>query len=168
MLIALQQSASSLTHQVYDQFLRTWYNQVYFGVFVGLSLYALVTLASAGPLNPVFGGTVALLSTVLAPGLLLVLFYTTVNQMRPVVIIEAIHHHALLARKAQLELLRETRRFASLNASLRPPVHAVAHGFVTRIDVAAIKAAARACSEVEVVLKANLGTYVVSDSCWPR
>jgi uncharacterized membrane protein len=48
LLIALQQSAGALTHQVYDQFLRTWHNQVYFGVFVGLPLYALVTLASVG------------------------------------------------------------------------------------------------------------------------
>ncbi|MEO6030624.1 MAG: DUF2254 family protein, partial [Burkholderiaceae bacterium] len=85
LLIALQQSAGSLTHQVYDQFLRTWHNQVYFGVFVGLPVFALVTLASVGPLNPVFGGTIALLSTILALCLLLVLFYTTVNQMRPVV-----------------------------------------------------------------------------------
>ena len=90
LLISLQQSASALTHQVCDQFLRSWHNQMYFGVFVGLSEYALITLASVGPLNPVFGGAVALVLTILALGLLLALFYTTVDQKRPVMIIEAI------------------------------------------------------------------------------
>ncbi len=162
LLIALQQSSSALTHQVYDQFLRTWYNQAYFGVFVGLSVYALVTLASVGPLNPVFGGTLALLSTIVALCLLLALFYTTVNQMRPVVIIEAIHDYALAARKVQLELLRRTRRSPHLEAPVSVPVDAQVHGFVTRIDVAAIEAAADlAGAEVEVVMRVTIGTYVV-------
>ncbi len=162
LLIALQQSASALTHQVYDQFLRTWHNQGYFGVFVGLSIYALVTLASVGPLNPVFGGAVALLATILALVLLLVLFYTTVNQMRPEVIIEAIHNHALAARHVQLGLLRSTRRSSRLKGAVSVPVNAEAHGFVTRIDVDAIKAAAAvAGAEVEVVMRVTIGTYVV-------
>ncbi len=162
LLIALQQSASALTHQVYDQFLRNWQNQAYFGFFVGLSLYALITLASVGPLNPVFGGTIALVSTILALCLLLVLFYTTVNQMRPVVIIEAIHRHVLAARKLHLELLRKTRRSPNLVASLCLPVQADAHGFVTNIDVESIKsAAAQAGAEVEVVVRVTIGSYVV-------
>jgi uncharacterized membrane protein len=161
LLIALQQSAGALTHQVYDQFLRTWHNQVYFGVFVGLPLYALVTLASVGPLNPVIGGIVALLLTVMALCLLLVLFYTMVNQMRPVVIIEAIHDHVLRARQAQLALLRRTRRSSALAGAVSVPVAAEAHGFVTHIDVDAIEAAVRAASgSIEVVLRIHLGSYV--------
>jgi len=81
-------------------------------------------------LNPVFGGTIALVSTILALCLLLVLFYTTVNQMRPVVIIEAIRQHVLAAREVQIDLLRKTRRSSSLVASLSLPAKAVAHGFV--------------------------------------
>ncbi len=162
LLIALQQSAGSLTHQVYDQFLRTWHNQAYFGVFVGLCLYSLITLASVGPLIPVLGGTVALLGAVLALCLLLLLFYTTVNQMRPVVIIEAIHNHALMARKVHADLLRATRRTPTLESLACTPVDALAHGFVTRIDVDAIRAAAAGgTAEVEVVLRVTLGTYVV-------
>lgn len=162
LLIALQQSASTLTHQVYDQFLRNWQNQVYFGLFVGLSLYALVTLASVGPLNPVIGASVALVSTVFALYLLLVLFYTTVNHMRPVVIIEAIHNHALAARKVQLRLLRRTRRSSRFEAKVIIPIQAVAHGFVTRIDVESIQAATTlASAEVEVVLRISVGDYVV-------
>jgi uncharacterized membrane protein len=162
LLIALQQSAGALTHQVYDQFLRIWHNQVYFGVFVGLPIYVLVTLASAGPLNPVFGATIALLATILALCLLLMLFYTTVNQMRPVVIIEAIHRHVLLARQVQLGLLRATRHAPELRAAVSLAVDARAHGFVTRIDVGAIQAAAaKAGAEVEVILRFTLGEYIV-------
>lgn len=162
LLIALQQSASALTHQVYDQFLRNRLNQVYFGFFVGLSLYALVTLASVGPLNPVIGGTVALASTVIALYLLLVLFYTTVDQMRPVVIIEAIHRHALAARSAQRDFLLRTRRASRLDAPLRIAVTTEQHGFVTRIDVDAIETALKeAGADIEVVLRVSLGAYVV-------
>jgi hypothetical protein len=162
LLIALQQSASALTHQVYDQFLRSRHNQFYFGFFVGLSLYTLVTLASVGPLNPVIGGFVALLGTVMALCLLLVLFYTTVNQMRPQVIIEAIHDHALSSRKFHIELLHKMRRTPRLAASVRLTAHADAHGFVTRIDVTSLgKAIEAARAEVEVVLRVAIGTHVV-------
>src|SRR5687767_12169889 len=162
LLIALQQSASALTHQAYDQFLRNWQNQVYFGIFVGLSLYTLVTLGTVGPLNPVIGAGVALLSTIVALYLLLVLFYTTVDQMRPVVIIEAIHDHVLAARERQLPLLRATRRTPRLPAAGGVPVTAVSHGFVTGIDVPAIREAVRATGgDAEVVMRVTLGAYVV-------
>ncbi len=162
LLIALQQSAGALTHQVYDQFLRTWHNQVYFGVFIGLALYSLIMRASVGPLNPVFGGSIALVLTIAALGLVLVLFYTTVNQMRPVVIVEAIHRHVLAARVCQLELIRKTRRASELVASHVVPVTAQAHGFVTAIDVEAIRrAASRAGAGVEVGLRVTIGSYVV-------
>ena len=161
LLIALQQAASALTHQVYDQFLRRRHNQFYFGFFVGLTLYALVTLATAGPINPAFGGAVTIVLTALALYMLLVLFYTTIDQMRPVVIIAAIHDHVLRARKVQRGLLRKTRRTSSCAAPLNVRVHAIKNGFVTRIDVDAIAAAAaRAEAEVEVVLKVSVGTYV--------
>ena len=161
LLIALQQSASALTHQVYDQFLRNWQNQFYFGFFVGLSLFALVTLASVGPLNPVIGATAALVFTIVALSMLLVLFYTMVHQMRPVVIIEAIHDYALEARERQLELLARTRRSPELSASVSVPVTANAHGFVTEIDVATIEqAVAAAGGGVEVVLKVAVGDFV--------
>ncbi len=58
LLIIAQQSAASMTAQVFDQFLRRRTNQVYFGFFVGLALYSLITLATVNePFNPIFGGT---------------------------------------------------------------------------------------------------------------
>jgi uncharacterized membrane protein len=56
LLLAVQQAAGSLTHQVFDQFLRRRQNQFHFGFFVGLALYTLVTLATVGEsFNPVLG-----------------------------------------------------------------------------------------------------------------
>ena len=162
LLIALQQSASALTHQVYDQFLRNWQNQFYFGFFVGLSLFSLVTLASVGPLNPVVGATIALVGSILALSMLLVLFYTTVHQMRPVVIISAIHDHALRARDAQLRLVDRTRRSPSLTAAVSVPVEAHESGFVTKIDLDRIEQAARdARGDVEVALRVSVGDFIV-------
>lgn len=161
LLIALQQSASALTHQVYDQFLRNWQNQFYFGFFVGLSLFALITLASVGPLNPVIGATLALVATILALSLLLVLFYTTVHQMRPVVIVEAIHDYTLKARDVQWKLLERTRRSSISNAQAGVDAVAGAHGFVTTIDLERIEEAIGAArGEVEVVLAVAVGDFV--------
>jgi uncharacterized membrane protein len=144
---------------VYDQFLRNWQNQFYFGYFVGLSLFALITLASN---RPVLGAAIALVGTVIALSMLLVLFYTTVHQMRPVVIIEAIHDHALKARHSQLGLLDRTRRSPSLPAAVVVPVEAQENGFVTEIDLDRVgQAVQRAGGDVEVVLKVSVGDFVV-------
>ena len=161
LLIALQQSASALTHQVYDQFLRRGSNQFSFGFFIGLSLYALVTLATVGPINPVFGAAFTFLLTIVALYLLLVLFYTTIDQMRPVVIMGAIHDHILSARKGQTKLLHGTRRVSCCDAPVRSAVVASIHGFVSHIDVDAIAAAAaQARAETELVLNVCIGSFV--------
>jgi hypothetical protein len=97
LLLTVQQSASTLTNQVYDQFLLRRINQIYFGFFVGLSLYTLVILATVAPdYNPVFGATFAFLLTIVALYLIILLLYTTIDQMRPAVIIDAIRGHIRL------------------------------------------------------------------------
>ncbi|MGQ0750300.1 MAG: DUF2254 family protein [Betaproteobacteria bacterium] len=161
LLIALQQSASSLTHQIYDQFLRRRYNQFYFGFFVGVSLYALLTLATVGPVNPVFGAALTFVLTAAALYLLIVMFYTTIDQMRPSAIIEAIHDHVLLGRARQRALLDGTRRSSHCDAPVRHTTTAARHGFVTAIDIGAIAAAAERCeSEIEVELRVSIGSFV--------
>ncbi len=73
LLLAMQQSAASMTAQVFDQFLQRRLNQLYFGFFVGIALYALPVLATVDPpFNPVLGASLALLLTIvaLAPDLL--------------------------------------------------------------------------------------------------
>jgi len=145
LLLALQQSAANMTTQILDQFLRRRINQAYFGFFVGLALYSLVTLTLATvdkPFNPIFGATLAFLLTVVALYLLIILLYTTINQMRPVQVMEAIHDHVLAARERQLVLVRKTRRKPSGDGSVTVPVKVAEEGFVTRIDVDAIGLAA--------------------------
>lgn len=162
LLLALQQSASSFTSQVFDQFLRRPVNQFYFGFFVGLALYTLVILATVNdPFNPVFGATLALLLTVTALYLLILLLYTTVNQMRPVEIIELIHDRILEARERQLRLIRKTRRTSRYNGAVSMLVTAARHGSVTRIDIDAIGAVVKNTrDEVEIVLLVSIGSYV--------
>jgi len=160
LLVAVQQAASSLTNQVFDQFLRRWHNQIYFGFFVGLALYSLITLATVNkPFNPVFGGTIAFIGTVIALCLLLLLLYTTINQMRPVEIIEAIHDLILSARERQLDFIGKTRPYSLYNGIIVLPVNAERRGFVTRIDLEIIREAVQNV-ETEIVFLISVGSYV--------
>lgn len=162
LLIAVQQSAGSLTAQVFDQFLRRRFNQFIFGFFVGLALYSLLTLATVNdPFNPIFGASLVLLLTVAALYLLILLLYTTINQMRPVEIIEMIHDNILSARERHLHFVRQTRHTPSAQAGLSLPVRATHHGYVTSINLGAIgKALAASASEVEIVLHISTGSFV--------
>ena len=162
LLLAVQQAAGALTHQVYDQFLRRRINQIYFGFFVGLAVYTLIILATVDqPYNPVFGATLALVLALVALVLVIVLLYTTVNQMRPVVVIEKIHDHALRARQRQLEWLRQIRTVSQSSGAFELPVKAAVHGYVIRIDLDAISAAAKAMDgDVEIVMHLPIGASV--------
>lgn len=162
LLLAVQQAAGALTHMVYDQFLRRMANQVYFGFFVGLAVYTLVILATVNPpYNPVLGATLALLLTVVALMLMILLLYTTVNQMRPVVVIETIHDHVMTARACQLNLLARSRRTAQQDATLATPVQARIHGYVVRVNLDILaQAIAQAQGKVEIVMLVSIGHYV--------
>ena len=163
LLLALQQSAGSLTHQVFDQFLRRRSNQIYFGFFVGMTLYALITLATVDPpFNPVLGASLALVLVVVALYLLLLLIYSTISQMRPTEILKTIHDHTLRARERQLTLIGRTRRSSRLPEQGAIPVHARHDGFVLSIDLDAIAAGLRHVSApVEIVFEVSIGSYVV-------
>ena len=163
LLLALQQTAASLTAAVFDQFLRRRHNQFFFGFFVGLALYALITLATVNePFNPVLAASFAFLFMVVALFLLVVLLYTAIDQMRPVEIIEAIHQHTLAARERQRRLLGRTRRTATRPAGASmAPARAARHGYVTHIDLDALaRGADRAGDDTEIVLRVSLGSYV--------
>jgi uncharacterized membrane protein len=161
LLVALQQSAGSMTSQVFDQFLRRQINQVYFGVFVGLAMYALVTLASVrDDFTPVYGATLAVLFTLVALYLLIVLLYTTINEMRPVEIIEAIHDLTLAARGRQLAFIQKTRHTSRGPAPVHVLVRANRAGYVTRVDLETIAEAGRGAGGTEVVLLVSIGTFV--------
>lgn len=162
LLLAVQQSAATLTNQVYDQFLRRKLNQIYFGFFVGLSLFTLLVLATvAPPYNPVFGASAAFLLTIIALYLVILLLYTTIDQMRPAVIVEAIHDHILIARERQLPLLRRTRRFSQSGDANSETILATKHGFVARVDAEALGAASSlGGSGLEIILRISVGSAV--------
>lgn len=162
LLLAVQQSAASMTHQVFDQFLRRRLNQAYFGYFVGLALFAMIILATVDPpFNPVFGATAALLLTFVAMFLVILIIYSTIDQMRPVAIIEEIHNRLLDARRRQHDFLRNVRRSSTLDAPGRREVRAEADGFLTRIDVDAIAGeASRREGRVEVDVPIVVGGFV--------
>lgn len=162
LLIALQQTAASISTEVFDQFLRRRHNQFYFGFFVGVALYALVTLATVNaPFNPVIAASLAVLLTIVALFLLIVLLYTTINQMRPVEIVDEIHRHALAARDAHLRLLERTRRTSQRAAASSASAYAASHGYITRIDLDALEQDIGAASgEVEIVCRIAVGSYV--------
>jgi len=161
LLIVVQQSAASMTAQVFDQFLRRRTNQFYFGFFVGLALFSLITLATVNdPFNPVLGGTMAFAFTVVALYLLVLLMYTTVNQMRPVEIIEAIHKHILSSKKAQLKMIEQTLRTPGFQGKFSRSVNSEKHGYVAKINIEKIGAAIQNINESEVVLQVSIGTYI--------
>lgn len=162
LLLAVQQSASSLSHQVIDQFLRRRINQVSFGFFVGVALFALITLATTtSEFNPVYGAVLALILIAAALALLLILLYTTIDQMRPQQIISAIHDHTLAARRSQMRLIQTTRREQALAGTGDVAVRAPDTGFLVAIDTGAIDAALNAADGVaEVVFAASIGTYL--------
>ena len=162
LLLIVQQSAASLTTEVFDQFLRRRSNQMIFGYFIGLALFTLITLATVDePFNPIFAATLAFLLTVVALYLLILIFYSTIHQMRPPVIIEAIHDHTLAARKRQEALLRKTLRKSRLDEPQVQEVTAGRHGFVTGFNLAEltdlIKRNPKTC---EILLVVSIGRYV--------
>lgn len=147
LLVAVQQGASSLTSEVFEQFLRRRSNQFYFGFFAGLSVFALINLIVANQSHrPIFGALLAVLLTGVALCLIIVLIYTTIDQTRPDTIIAAIHGHVLDARGRQLPMLRATRRAAaSRTPTAGRRITAECGGYVTAIDIGAIaRAVARA------------------------
>jgi uncharacterized membrane protein len=162
LLLALQQSANAMTTAVFDQFLRRRHNQFYFGFFVGLTLYTLIVLATVNaPFNPVISAAIGFCLTVVALFLLIVLLYTTINQMRPVEIIGTIHHHILAARRRQRQLLAATRRRPQYRGAVQRPVRAVRRGTVSAIAVETITSAVQATGvDVEVALAVSIGDHV--------
>jgi uncharacterized membrane protein len=163
LLLAVQQSATSLTTQILDQFVRRRDNQVYFGVFVGASVYALLMLSvNSTQVTPVFGASVALLVAIGALVSLVLLLYSTLNQIRPIRIVEAIHDLTLVARSGQQPLIARTiREPAFHDAPVVLPIRADDDGYLTLIRLERIADVLdRLHGQHEVVIRPTLGDYV--------
>jgi uncharacterized membrane protein len=164
LLLAVQQTASSLTTVVFDQFLRRASNRIYFGFFVGLTAFTFIVfgLAREKP-APVLGAAVTLVLTVVALVVLLMLIHSTIDQMRPQSVVRSIHELALRARERELVLLGRTRpeRTTDRGTTSRA-VRVRDSGYVVTLDIDALAAVARRVGpEAEVVVEGRLGEYVI-------
>ena len=161
LLLAVQQSAGSMTTQVLDQFIRRRLNQWYFGVFVGVTLFTLITLAAnTTDRSPVFSAPAALLLPCGTLVLLIILLYTPLNQMRANRILEAIHDLSLEARERQRRVIARTRSTSRLSKShVAQLVSSNNNGYFAYLHLDRIAKAAGA-GEYEVVLLVSLGDYV--------
>lgn len=165
LLIVVQQSATALSSQVLDRFLRSRSNQTYFGFFLGLSFFLLLELATVNDsFNPVIGATLAFVFTMFALFLLMVLVYTTINQMRSGVVIESIYSHIIHAEKSLSRLTEITRRHSRFGGSVCVGVRVRRHGYVIAIDANRLAEGMKEIAgEVEVELLVSMGSYVPFD-----
>lgn len=165
LLIAVQQTSSTLGAVVFDQYLRRRANQAYAGYFVGATAFSFIVFGFGGSGSPpVLGAFAALVFTIGSLVALLLLIHSTVDQMRPECVVNSIHELALRAHEDELLLLAGTRRERrSPPGAQGRDVPTRTGGYVVSIDAEALAAVARAAGpEVEVVLPCRLGTYLVS------
>ena len=122
LLLAVQQAAGAMSPEIIDQFLRRPFNQVLFGYFVGISLYALIVLATThSTFDPVLSALLAFVFSGIALYLLAALVYVTLTQVRPSVVIHATHDATLEARKRQLPIIKRTRRVPRMTGGKHLP-----------------------------------------------
>ncbi|MCJ2073045.1 DUF2254 domain-containing protein [Methylobacterium sp. J-030] len=158
LLIAVQQTASTLSTHVYDQFIQRRSNKFSFGFFVGLSVFVLLTLGSATPTHkPILGALLSLLMTGAALCMVVILIYSTIDQMRPPSVITAIHDHTLKARAVDRSLIARTRRMPHDGLSWSQIIRTDAYGVVCGMDLPAIERSA-AAHDVDIEILARTGT----------
>ncbi|WP_310354698.1 DUF2254 family protein [Methylobacterium sp. BE186] len=161
LLIAVQQGSAALTTQVTDQFMMRRANQLYFGYFVGLSVFVLLTLLTNSQFHrPVFGSMLALSMTMAALCMIIVMIYNTIDQMRPERIVQFIHHHVLHARVHDEKLLCRTRRTPRPYWILASTIRSPQSGYIVDVREARIRETveAHAPGSVEVELLVPLGS----------
>ena len=160
LLLAAQQTASNLSPVVFDQFVRRRINQLLLGFFVGLCLFAYVVMTAQTKTPPVVGAAVAAMLTVVAMGLLLVLVYVTIDQMRPANVLRQIHHQTLRARDVQAELRRRTIREPVARRKVTATYRSEQTGYVTGIDLTHLEKALERAPRAEIQLCLTLGRAV--------
>lgn len=158
LLLAVQQGASSLTSQIIDHYLRRPSNRMYFGFFVGTSVFALVTLVlTTGQSRPVLGVTFATLFAGLALFALVLLIYSTIDQIRPISIINAIHDATLVVRDRQEKWLPRTALRTGHAGG--HPLTSDRSGYLARIDVAALERLAAANADLSIAITRSIGEF---------
>ncbi len=161
LLLAVQQTASSLSPVVFDQFVRRKLNQVYLGFFVGLSMYAYVTLAATQQRTaPILGATMAVVLTVVGLLFLLAVIYSTIDEMRPTRVVERIADHARTARDHEEMFIARTRRRPRRDDPVSATLRSKAAGYVVELDLDTIADVIAEVPNAEIELLVTLGSYV--------
>lgn len=167
-LMCVQHQSSKYSPVVLDQFMRRRINQVFFGTFVGLTIYCLIVLGFVSQSQAVLSGTVALVLSIVTVVLLLVFVYITFDQMRPSSTSWVLQNMALRGRALQAPLLRCSRAESQLRDAPATNAAATGLGYVVDIDgeklEAALRRAQREMNEVEVELWVGMGAHVVPGS----
>ncbi len=162
LLVAVQQAAASFSNQILQQFRTRKTNQFYFGFFVGLSLYTLITLATTRDVHhPLFGALISIVLTVIALLLIIVLIFTTIEQMRGSSVINEIVSNIRHARDGECKLLAKTRRTATEDLPVRLVHSARDYGTVTGVAIDSLSKSLKDCApDAELVICATEGVYV--------
>lgn len=160
LLLAVQQTASTLSPVVFEQFLRSRANQAFLGFFVGLALFSYLVVAMEGPTPPVIGAAVASAATAVALIILLLLVYSTINQMRPTSVLRAMHNNVLRARESELALIRATRRTTQSGHPAHATYWSNRTGYVVSIDHDHLGKALQDTEDAEIILHTTIGQYV--------
>ncbi|AWN42534.1 DUF2254 family protein [Methylobacterium durans] len=163
LLIAVQQGSAALTAQVTDQFMMRRANQLYFGYFVGLSVFVLLTLLTNSAFHrPVFGTMLALIMTTAALCLIILMIYNTIDQMRPEQIVLFIHRRILRAREHDEPVLSQTRRAPRRHWVLASTIRSPESGHVVGVERTQLRTAveSRGRGGVELELLVPLGSQL--------
>jgi hypothetical protein len=161
LMISVQQAGSALTPMVSDQFLHRRPNQVFFGFFCGVCVYSFLTLAFTKPEHAEFSALVEMVLAGAALGMLVLLIYGTVDQMRATTVVFGIHKLALAATQSQIRLMARCRTTPELTSGATRSVTSDAAGYIIRIKLNILaKATANATHDIEVEFKAAFGSYL--------
>lgn len=160
LLMAVQHQSATYSPVVLDQFLRRKLNQVFFGLFVGLTVFCLVALALV-PSGAIMAGVLALLLTTVTLVSLLVFVYSTVDQIRPSATVWMLQQLAVRARADQQPLLARCRSQARLTDSPSTTVTAEQAGYVVHINGELLAQALHPVGETaEIELHVSMGDHV--------
>jgi uncharacterized membrane protein len=162
LLLVLQQTASNMGNAIYVQFLRRHRNQVFAGYVVGALMMALVLRSMVSDqFNPVLGATVVMLAMVLTMALLVWFLYSTIQQMRPEMIIKAIHDQTQKAYETHRTFIERFRPVSLSNDLTQVTLQMNNHGFLAELDIEQIGTCVQDHNrDVEIVFHAHIGDYL--------
>lgn len=162
LLVVLQQSSTNHGTLVFDQFLNRRRNQIYLGYFAATVNYVVITFSLSGEdRNLIIGASFTLLLSIGTIILLMVLLFSTINQMRPEVIIGSVHTEALHARLRQLSFVKQTRRCSEQDMPVVKTIKSTGSGFVTHIRSEPYEdLPASFAGKFEIELLISYGSYV--------